>query len=104
MAEKDTPTSSTENDLNLFYEVSTSIHAICDLDEMLRSILHKIKTVFHVEGGSIALHDADRKEFYFIRTVEEETDGDTVKMQRCGSRSSGCCGMGIQRKPASDRS
>jgi Nif-specific regulatory protein len=64
-----------EEDVALLYEVSTSIHAIRDLDEMLQSILHNIKAVFHVEGASIALHDAERSEFYFIRTVEEEKHG-----------------------------
>ena len=72
----------TKEDLALFYEVSTSIHAIRDLDEMLRSILRKIKAVFHVEGASIALHDAERKEFYFIRTVEEERNGEHAGMER----------------------
>jgi Nif-specific regulatory protein len=72
----------TKEDLALFYEVSTSIHAIRDLDEMLRSILRKIKAVFHVEGASIALHDAERKEFYFIRTVEEERNGEHAGMAR----------------------
>ena len=72
----------TKEDLNLFYEVSTSIHSIRDLDEMLQNILRKIKTVFHVEGASLALHDADRKEFYFIRTVEVEKNGDYVRMKR----------------------
>ena len=65
----------TGEDLALLCEVSTSIHAIRDLDEMLESILHKIKAVFHVEGASIAIHDAERSEFYFIRTVEEEKHG-----------------------------
>ena len=58
--------------ITLLYEVSTSIHAIRDLDEMLKSILGKIKAVFHIEGVSIAIHDPENKEFYFIRTVEEE--------------------------------
>ena len=66
----------TEEDLALFYEVANSIHAIMDLDEMLQNILQKIKTVFRVEGASLALHDADLSEFYFIRTVEEEQNGD----------------------------
>jgi Nif-specific regulatory protein len=69
-------------DLALFYDVSTSIHAIRDLDAMLRSILRKIKTVFQIEGASIALHDRDRKEFYFIRTVEEEKNANATRMQR----------------------
>jgi Nif-specific regulatory protein len=66
----------TEEDLTLFYEVSNSIHAVRDLDEMLQNILHGIKTVFRVEGASLALHDPERNEFYFIRTVEEEQNGD----------------------------
>jgi len=65
----------TKEDLALFYDVATSIHAIQDLDEMLRSILNTIKTVFQIEGASLALHDADRKELYFIRTVEMERNG-----------------------------
>jgi len=66
----------TEEDLTLFYEVSNSIHVIQDLDEMLQHILLGIETVFRVEGASLALHDPERSEFYFIRTVEEEKDGD----------------------------
>ncbi len=58
--------------VELFYEVFNSIHAIRDLDEMLKSILGKIKAVFHIEGASIAIHDSENKEFCFIRTVEEE--------------------------------
>jgi len=59
-----------KEDLDLFFDVSTSIHAICDLDEMLQHILEKIRTVFSIEGASIALHDPLKREFYFIRTVE----------------------------------
>ena len=66
----------TEEDLTLFYEVSNSIHVIQDLDEMLQNILLGIEKVFRVEGASLALHDPERSEFYFIRTVEEEKDGD----------------------------
>jgi Nif-specific regulatory protein len=60
-------------DLDLLYEVSTSIHSIHDLDEMLRNVLSKVKDVFQIEGASIALHDRKRKELYFIRTVEEQS-------------------------------
>lgn len=42
------------------------------MDTMLQSILLKIKTVFGIEGASIALHDEAEKEFYFIRTIEEQ--------------------------------
>jgi Nif-specific regulatory protein len=72
----------TKEDLTLFYKVSTSIHAIRDLDEMLQSILRTIKSVFHVEGASLALHDPERKEFYFIRTVEVEKNGDYERMKK----------------------
>ena len=67
-------------DLDLLYEVSTAIHSIHDLDEMLRNVLAKVKDVFQIDGASIALHDRKRKELYFIRTVEELTDSDTQKM------------------------
>ena len=72
----------TEEDFTLFYEVSTSIHAIRDLDAMLRTILCKIKAIFNIEGASLALHDRDRKEFHFIRTVEEEKDGEHLEMKK----------------------
>ena len=72
----------TEEDLSLFYEVSSSIHAIRDLDEMLQNILHKIKQVFRVEGASMALHDAERGEFYFIRTVEEVENGNHERKKK----------------------
>lgn len=62
----------TSDDLNLLYEVSNAIHSISDPDKMLQNILLKIKAVFSVEGASIALHDPEAKEFYFIRTVEEQ--------------------------------
>jgi len=75
MAEIDNEVFLKEEDLDLLYEVSTSIHSIHDLDEMLRNVLLKIKEVFQIEGASIALHDAQRKAFYFIRTVEEQRNG-----------------------------
>ena len=66
----------TNEDLDLLYQVSESIHSIQDLSKLLQNILLKIKEVFAIEGASIALHDAANKEFYFIRTVEEQC-GDT---------------------------
>jgi Nif-specific regulatory protein len=60
-------------DLDLLYEVSTAVHSIHDLDEMLRNVLSKVKAVFQIEGASIALHDRKRKELYFIRTVEDQS-------------------------------
>ena len=67
-------------DLNLLYEVSTAIQSIHDLDEMLRNVLAKVRDVFGIDGASIALHDRQRKELYFIRTIEELTGADPQKM------------------------
>ncbi|MGD9139154.1 MAG: hypothetical protein PVH42_20485, partial [Desulfobacterales bacterium] len=72
MAPSDKEILLTSEDLNLLYEVSKSIHSIQDLTKLLQNILLKIKEVFAIEGASIALHDAVNKEFYFIRTVEEQ--------------------------------
>ncbi len=72
----------TKSDLNLLYDVATSVYSIRNFDEMLRKILLKIKSVFHIEGASIALHDAANREFYFIRTVEEERDGHHEEMEK----------------------
>ena len=63
----------TDEDFNLLYEVSKSIHSIQDLTKLLQNILLKIKEVFAIEGASIALHDSEKKEFFFIRTVEEQS-------------------------------
>ncbi|MDZ7579952.1 MAG: sigma 54-interacting transcriptional regulator [Deltaproteobacteria bacterium] len=65
----------TTDDLDLLYEVSTSIHSIEDLGSMLRRILSKIRGVFGIEGASIALHDGKNREFFFIRTAEEQRNG-----------------------------
>jgi Nif-specific regulatory protein len=72
----------TEEDVTLLYEVSNSIHAIRDLDEMLQTILQKIRAVFRVEGASLALHDAERGEFFFIRTLEEARNGEHDRKQK----------------------
>ncbi len=72
MAEFSPEVSLTKQDLDLLYNVATSIHAIHDLDKMLRDVLLKIKDLFRIDGASIALHDRRQKEFYFIRTVEEQ--------------------------------
>jgi Nif-specific regulatory protein len=74
MSTSDVETSFSRQDLELLYEVSTSIHAIKDFDEMLRAVLHKIKEVFKIDGASLALHEPDQKMFYFIRTVEMQQD------------------------------
>jgi len=75
MGSLDRQTAFTRQDLKLLYEVSTSIYAIKDFDEMLRVVLHKIKEVLQIDGASIALHKPDRKMFYFIQTVEMQQGG-----------------------------
>ena len=75
MSDLDHEISLTGADIRLLYEVSTSIHSILDLDEMLQKVLMKIKDVFQIEGASIALHAPEEKSFYFIRTVEEQQNG-----------------------------
>ncbi len=75
MSTFDVETSFTRQDLRLLYEVSTSIHAIKDFDEMLQVVLHKIKEVFRIDGASLALHEPEQKEFFFIQTVEMQQDG-----------------------------
>ena len=76
MSTLDRETSFTRQDLKLLYEVSTSVYAIKDFDEMLRVVLHKIKEVFQIDGASVALHEPDQKMFYFIQTVEMQQDGE----------------------------
>ena len=61
-----------KDDLDLLYKVSASIHSIRNMEKMLRNILLKIRDVFSVEGASIALHDPIHKEFFFLRTAEEQ--------------------------------
>ena len=80
MAEINPEVSLNKADLDLLYEVSTSIHSIHDLDEMLRNVLSKVRDVFQIEGASIALHDRKRKELFFIRTVEEQSSNAPQKM------------------------
>jgi len=72
----------TDEDLTLLYDVSISIHSIGDPDTMLQNILFKIKAVFSVEGASIALHDAGNREFYFLRTVEDQLNGVPMRMDK----------------------
>ncbi len=75
-------TALTKKDMALIYDVTTCLHSIRDLDEMLQNVLHKIKIVFQIEGASIALHEAEAKEFYFIKTIEPEKNGDFLRMSR----------------------
>jgi Nif-specific regulatory protein len=78
----DEETSFTRQDLKLLYEVSTSIHAIKDFDEMLRVVLHKIKEIFRIDGASLALHEPDQKMFYFLQTVEMQQDGGQKNIEK----------------------
>ena len=67
-----------EEDLSLFGEVITSLHAILDLDEMLATIFAKIRPIFAIEGASIALHDPVSEEFYFYRAIETLKQNGTI--------------------------
>jgi len=71
-----------QKEFDLFYEISTSIHETLDLNEMLDRILLKIRTVFQIEGASLTLHDPQKKEFFFIRTVEDDDQPDAARMRR----------------------
>lgn len=65
-------------ELELLHEVSASIQAFSDLNDLLRHIMRQVKNAFGIEGASIALHDSEKEEFYFIRTVEELNGHDTA--------------------------
>jgi len=68
--------------LSFFHEVSTSVHAIRNLDEMLHCILGKVRSVLNIEGASLAIHDPERNEFYFIRTVEVDKNSNYKRMHK----------------------
>ena len=61
-----------DNELSLLSEVTASLNTIRDMDEMILDIFSKIKTILSIEGASIALHDPEDREYYFIRTVGED--------------------------------
>jgi Nif-specific regulatory protein len=60
-----------EKEFSLFCEAIASCHTARNLDDMLVVIFQKIRSVIAIQGISIALHDPENKEFYFIRTVEQ---------------------------------
>jgi Nif-specific regulatory protein len=72
----------TKEDFNLFCEISTSVHAILELEDMLNHILEKVKEALNIEGASVALHDPNQNQFYFIRTIEAAKDSDNKRMKR----------------------
>jgi Nif-specific regulatory protein len=61
-----------DNELSLLSEVTASLNTIRDMDEMILDIFGKIRAILNIEGASIALHDPENHEYYFIRTVGEE--------------------------------
>lgn len=69
-------------DFDLFHDISTFVHGTLDLDEMLHRIFERIKAVFDIEGASIALHDPERSEFFFIHTLEMDANGGSVNLRR----------------------
>lgn len=60
-------------EFSLLCEVTSSLHTIRDMDEMILDIFSKIKPILNIEGVSIALHEPAKHEFYFIRTAGECT-------------------------------
>ncbi len=60
----------TTADFDLYRDISTFIHATLDLDDMLHRVFERIKSAFNIEGGSIALHDQEKREFFFVHTAE----------------------------------
>ena len=65
----------TNKALALFYQVAINISEIRQLNDLLSNILSSTTSAFEIEGVSIALHDTERHELYFIRTIEEGRDG-----------------------------
>ena len=61
--------------LTMFYQVAINMSEIRQLNDLLSNILNSMTKAFGVEGVSIALHDTEQNEFYFLRTLEEERDG-----------------------------
>ena len=72
----------TKEDFDLFCDISTSVHDILELEDMLNHILEKVKEALNIEGASVALHDPNQNQFYFIRTIEAAKDGDRKRMKR----------------------
>ncbi len=71
MSNPETKEPMTNQELQIFHQIATALHAVTDLNELLELVLHQVKTALEIEGCSIALHDPEAKEFYFIRTVED---------------------------------
>jgi Nif-specific regulatory protein len=63
-----------EREFSLFCEAISSCHTVRELDDMLFIIFEKLRSVIAIQGMSIALHNPENKEFYFIRTVEQGKD------------------------------
>jgi transcriptional regulator with GAF, ATPase, and Fis domain len=61
--------------LALFLEVSRSFHALVDLDELLRLVTAKLKTLLAAEACSVILYDATRRELYFPVAEDERLPG-----------------------------
>ena len=68
----------TAQELKIFYQIATALHTVSDLDEILELVLHQVKTVLGIVGCSIALHDPEAREFYFIRTIEDAQSPKTI--------------------------
>ncbi len=61
-----------DNELALLSDVTASLYTIRDMDQMILDIFARIKAILSIEGASIALHDPENREYYFIRTFDED--------------------------------
>ncbi|HUI25131.1 MAG TPA: sigma 54-interacting transcriptional regulator [Candidatus Kryptonia bacterium] len=63
----------TTEQLELLYEVSRSLHALIELDDLLPSVVEKTKELLVAEGCSVILLDATGRELYFPYVSPENT-------------------------------
>ena len=62
-------------ELALLHKIMTSIQIHQELHVVLEGLLRTLQELFGIEGASIALHDPEKSELFFIRVAEEELDG-----------------------------
>jgi Nif-specific regulatory protein len=72
----------TESDLALIVQVAEALHQIVELEPMLQHVLDRITSACDIEGASLALHDPERREFLFLRTVENPGERIRQTMER----------------------
>ncbi len=57
--------------LALFLEVSRSLHALVEVEALLRLVTAKLRALMRAEACSVILHDPDRHELYFPVSGDE---------------------------------